>query len=654
MPFTRRTFLAQSAAAAALPRAAGPAALATEPPRRSLLAAPWPAAKLAGVLVPRPRWQPFPTAAGRPRWEALSTETREALVETGARQLGAEWRSLPATLFLEFVRNGNRSNYEAVYRVRRNRLRELVLAECAEGKDRFLDEIANGVWIVCEETFWGYPAHLSLQKRGFGLPDVTEPVIDLFAAETGALLAWTEYLLGAQLERVHPLVRERIAVEIERRILTPYRTRDDFWWLGLGPLGQARAMNNWNPWINSNCLSCALVFERDQVTRAQFAHKVLRSLDRFLDSYYDDGGCDEGPGYWDRAGGALFDNLELLHSASGGAIDFYAAPLIREIGSYIYRAHIAGPWFVNFADASARAMPAGDVVFRYGRRVADPRMQEFGAWAVQQSGRARPGGSDLLRALPALFDSGDLRGAPARPPLVRDVWLPGIQVMTARLREGSTEGLYIAAQGGHNAESHNHNDVGNFIVYAGGAPALIDVGPETYTAKTFSPQRYEIWTMQSAYHNLPTVNGVMQAAGRQFAAREVACRADDAAAEFSLDIAGAYPHEAGLVSWRRTLHLDRRANRVEVNDRYHFRSGGGRVALTLMTPREVRVERGRLGLGADVAVWFDAQALAPAVEQIRITDARLRPVWGERLYRVQLTAAELPAEGEFKLRIAQA
>ena len=41
-------------------------------------------------------------------------------------------------------------------------------------------------------------------------------------------------------------------------------------------------------------------------------HKILRSLDNFIDPYHDDGGCDEGPGYWSRAGGSLFDCLELL------------------------------------------------------------------------------------------------------------------------------------------------------------------------------------------------------------------------------------------------------------------------------------------------------------------------------------------------------
>src|SRR5512142_2657979 len=108
--------------------------------------------------------------------------------------------------------------------------------------------------------------------------------------------------------------------------------------------------------------------------------------------------------------------------------------------------------------------------------------------------------------------------------------------MAARRKEGSAEGLYLAAQGGHNAESHNHNDVGNFIVFAGGKPVVIDIGVETYTAKTFSARRYEIWTMQSAYHNLPTIGGAMQQAGREYQARDVRYQADDRAAEMSLDI----------------------------------------------------------------------------------------------------------------------
>ena len=125
-------------------------------------------------------------------------------MDAGQRELGAPWPALPATLFLEYARNGNRSRFERVRDVRRNRLRDLAVAECAEANGRFLDEIANGIWATCEETFWGVPAHLGMQKAGTGLPDAAEPIVDLFAAETSSLLAWIDYLLGPQLDKVSP------------------------------------------------------------------------------------------------------------------------------------------------------------------------------------------------------------------------------------------------------------------------------------------------------------------------------------------------------------------------------------------------------------------------------------------------------------------
>jgi hypothetical protein len=647
--FTRRMFVAQSAAfgTASVAQQSEPAKL---PPRRRLLENAWSESKLKAALAPREKWSPFPPARDRAGWEAVPSDAREALTAAGTEALDGTWPILPATLFLEFRRNGNRSRYEAVNNARRSRLRNLIMAECAEGKGRFVDEIANGVWTTCEETWWGFPAHMGLQRRGLGLPDTTEPTIDLFAAETGALLAWTEYLLGPELDKVDPLVSERIRLEIGRRILEPYRERIDFWWMGLNP-EVSRSMNNWNPWINSNCLTCALLLERDPGRRVQFVHKVLRSLDTFLDSYHDDGGCDEGPGYWGHAGGALFVNLDLLHSASAGTIDVYSVPLIQEIGRYIYRAHIFDNWYVNFADASARVNLSGDLVYRYGRAIRDPHMQALGAHAAKA--QSSVGRESIGRQLPALFNLAELRKAPASQPLVRDAWMPGIQVMAARVKQGSPAGLYLAAQGGHNAESHNHNDVGNFIVYSDGSPALIDVGVETYTAKTFSSRRYDIWTMQSAFHNVPTVNGVMQSAGRQFRARDIHYSTDDAGAEFSLDIAAAYPHDAGIEAWRRVLRLNRRTNAIEVSDSWQLRKPQNEILLTLMTPHPVRSEPGVLFIDkVRLKVTFDAP-LSAAVEEIRIEDGRLKPAWGAAVRRILLKAASVPARGENVLRIAQ-
>jgi len=647
---TRRAFVAASATAAT-----SLSSSSAQSAKRNLLTSRWTATTTTAALHPRERFHPFPTAAERGAWEALPADARAAFLEAGEKQLSSGWEVLPATLFLEYRRVGNRSRYEGVRNRRRGKLQDLVMAESIEGKGRFADEIANGVWLTCEESFWGVPAHMGAQKAGSGLPDVAEPIVDLFAAETASLLAWTLYLLEPKLAGVSPLIPRRIRLEIERRMLAPCLTRDDFGWMGF----HGRPVNNWNPWICSNWLTSALLVEADNQRRQAAVYKNIRCLDNFLNGYHDDGGCDEGPSYWGRAGASLFDCLELLYAATGGVLNVYQAPLVREIGRYICRAHIHNEWYTNFADAPARVFPNGDLVYRFGKRVEDENMMALGAFAAFHRDKRGLPGDSLGRQLPALFNLAALRQAPRSQPLLRDAWLPGIQVMAARLKQGSAEGLYLAAQGGHNAESHNHNDVGNFMVYANGRPAIIDVGVETYTAKTFSSQRYEIWTMQSAYHNCPTIDGVMQAPGRQYAASDVAYRADDRRADFRLNLAGAYPPQANLESWRRTLRLDRTRNEIELVDEYSLKKPAKQITLTLMTPCAVTQEGpGRLSLavaaGTSVRVVYDAAVFKPAVEEIRIEDGRLRSAWGERVYRILLKADNPPAQAKWTVRMVQA
>jgi hypothetical protein len=623
----------------------------------------YPQEKVARILTPREQWHPWPKWSERKAWNDLSEQVRKDLIANGEQHLRYDWPALPATLFLEYAREGNRSRYERDHFARRTALTDLVVAECLEGKGRFLDDIANGVWAICEESFWGVPAHVGAQKAGSGLPDFAEPIVDLFAAETGESLAWSYYLLGEQLDRVSPMIRKRIAYEIDRRILTPCLERDDFGWMGFS----GGRVNNWNPWCNSNWLAAALVVEPNEDRRVAAVAKILRSLDHFLDAYDNDGGCDEGPGYWSRAGGSLFDCLELLRSATNGAIDVYDRPLVQEIGRYIARVHVAGDYFVNFADASAKAGPPGELVYRYGKRIGDEQLAAFGAWCADRdrgdgSGFAGRGDYSVGRYLAAIFCTDEIEAARAEPAMVPDVWLNGIQVMTARSGEGTADGFFVAAKGGHNAESHNHNDVGNFIVYREGRPILIDLGVETYSRKTFSSQRYEIWTMQSAYHNLPTINGVMQSPGRQFAAHNVNYESDARHAQLRLDLAGAYPKEAGLKSWVRTVRLNRGKDIVVMED-YVLEQQAGEITLSLMTPCRVEARKEGQLLLTDMAaneprvavrVLYDAAKLEATMETIAIEDGRLRAVWSAQITRILLKADKPAMQNSWSLRIEPA
>ena len=619
--------------------------------------------RLEHLLQSRQDWHPFPRVDERAAWDGIPAALRRSLIEAGEDRLDFAWPHLPATRFLDFARTGDRARYQDLSFARRDALADLVLAECAEGQGRFLDDCVNGIWALCEETYWGVPAHVGVQKAGSGLPDVEEPTVDLFAAETGALLAWTLYLLHERLDTVSPRVRRRIEWEIRRRILDVLRVRIDFFWMGW--LG-GRRVNNWNPWICSNWLTCILAIEDDPETRAEDVFRVLRTVDNFIDAYPRDGGCDEGPNYWGRAGASLFENLELLYTATDGAVDVFGEPLIGEIGRFLHRAHIADSYYLNFADASALVEPEALLVHAYGSRIGDRDMQAFARWLADRQGIGRPGlhargqvrnrGSSLGRSLMAVFALDGVLDRPGQPPLPRDVWLPDIEVMTSRDAAGSRDGFYVAIKGGHNAESHNHNDIGNFVVYLNGRPLLVDAGVEDYTAETFGPNRYDIWTMQSDYHTLlPTIDGHQQLPGAQHRARRVACMAGADTASLSLEIAGAWGEDAGLDSWHRELMLHRDAG-IDVCDRWRFRAVPDSVQLSFLTPGRVELDGNTVRIAARNyrddrwsaagTVEFDAGQLTAMVETVPIADqVRMGPCWGTELYRVVFTLDRPAQEG---------
>lgn len=623
-------------------------------PSRALLAARHDPAFLRQHLLTSENYRPFLDASDRAAWAALPDTHRAALLAGGKAALTQPWPEISATLWLDFVRNGARKNFEAAYFGRRQQLISLLFAECVEGRGRFLDAIANAVWSLCEETSWCLPAHLFMQARGPGLPDVTEPVVDLFAAETAAVLAWTDYLLGPKLDGVHPGVRARLRLEVTRRVLTPCLTRDDFWWMGWQLAG--RPVNNWNPWCNSNWLACVLLLEGDPDRRVKAVHKILRSLDVFIDHQPADGGCDEGPAYWGRAGASLFDCLELLHTATGGNLDLYAEPLVRETARYVMKAHIAGDWLLNFADAQARGAAESLLIWRFGRRIGDETLAAYGAWQHQRKPTPWVGMiTSPGRLLANLFAAAAVESAPAAAPLLRDVWLPDLQVMVARDAGGTSDGFYLAAKGGHNEESHNHNDVGSLVVFLDGAPLLIDLGVETYAAKTFSPQRYEIWTMQSQWHNLPVVNGTQQEFGAVFAATCRHHQADATAAELRLDLTRAWPAAAAIDRWTRTFRLER-GQKIVITDDYVLRESRTPTAFHFITAAAPAVTapgilRLQTPIGAIAFLHYDAARMEAKIETRAITDPLLASSWGARVHRVRLTEQQAlsAARHEFRL-----
>lgn len=620
--------------------------------------------QLANKLLSKTDYRPYPDIEQRSEWEGLPAELRQSIIAEGEKYLDYPWPMLTASMYGEFLKNGNRSRYDVPYHLRRRAVTSLALAECVENKGRFLDDLVNGIWLISEESNWVISAHNRMsQHRHPSLTDMaSQPGIDLFAAETGNLFAWLHYLLKPALDQINPLIDERIVSELRHRILDPYLQRDDFWWMGFKE--REERLNNWTPWCTSNCLSAFLLVEEDAGKRLQAVQKAMESIDRFLSVHPAEGGCDEGPAYWNKAGGSLFDCLEQLYAATGGQFNLYKEPLIQNIGRYIYKVHIHDRYFLNFADGSHLITVEEDLVYRYGMRIGDETMMALGT-SVHQMLRAEGWKNmkflSFLRSVPAIFNYSTMENQNRLLTFQQDMWMDDIQVMAARETESSDRGLYLSMKGGHNKESHNHNDVGHFVVYADGLPVLIDAGVEQYTAKTFSAQRYDIWTMQSGYHNLPTVNGFMQKDGSEYRAVEVNYEAGADRSQLTLNLASAYLPEAGVASWIRCCRLIRSPQAVvELEEHFTFANPADcRFTLNFLTCCQPDIEaNGSIAFRrrgqAVLRMEYDAAVFTASVEIVALEDKKLRESWGECLYRIVLQPTEEKPFGGHTIRFRQA
>jgi hypothetical protein len=385
-------------------------------------------------------------------------------------------------------------------------------------------------------------------------------------------------------------------------------------------------------------------------------------LDAFVNPYPQDGGCDEGPGYWGAAAASLYDNLSMLNLATSNAFSYvYNDEKIKNMARFIYRAQISENYFLNFADADPQPGMAASMIYRFGKDIGDTSMMQFGAW-YRKPASGKVSRFHFFRGLFELFMQDEFEQSAKSLPLPADVWLPGIQVMIARDKQGSTDGLFVAAKGGHNDESHNHNDIGNYIVYYNGSPVLIDIGRGTYTRKTFSDKRYEIWYNCSDYHNTPTINGARQLPGMQYKAKNVAYNKGKAFAELSLDLAGAYASQSEANSWQRQIRLNRGKN-VVVKDVFTLKKAG-LITEHLMTcyPAEV-IKPGELvihckpknGTAKDLIIQYNARQLQPTVEKVPLTameDKGVQEKWGDNIYRINFSVITPKAADAIQFIIA--
>ena len=418
-----------------------------------------------------PDYRPFPPAKERTAWQGLPLRAKQRFLQAGEAALQTPIAPLPLSLWLDFTHTGRRTPWETAYFSRRARLCALVSAECVEHKGRFLDAIADTVWALCEESAWQLPAHNSYIRDTpqLPLPDTTRPIVDLFAAETGALLALTRYLLPDELDTAAPGTTVRMEQELDARILTPYFT-SHFWWMGNG----AEPMCNWTSWCTQNVLLTVFLLPTTQQQRQVAVKQAAYSLDCFLKDYGADGCCNEGAQYYRHAGLTLWGCLEILSNVAPQAFSpLFHEPKIKNIAEYICNVHVEGPYYLNFGDCSPLAGRCGAREYRFGQAVGSDALQALAAADFRADADPdhlqNPDGSthiNLWYRLTTAFAEEEMMTYSAAPRHHLTVWYPSV-------------GVYAARQGSW-AEAVQHYEK---AVEAGSAEALALLGDCLYQGR---------------------------------------------------------------------------------------------------------------------------------------------------------------------------
>lgn len=609
---------------------------------RNILQKEFVADSLRAYLVPGQKWVKYPAYADRTGWDNLFGQNKEKVIKNGEKFLNYEWKVVKASDYLEYERSGNRKVMENPFDANNQAIVQLLFAELAEGKGRFMDQLINGVFHSCEMTSWALSGHLVRQPDGRSLPAYDYDMIDLTAGDLGNMLSWVYYFMHESFDKINPEISRRLYHELDKRIMVPYLEDDSFWWMAVN-YKDGDMINNWNPWCNSNALMTFMLLENDTDRLAKAVMRSIESVDKFINYVHQDGACEEGPSYWGHASGKLLDYLVLLSDITGDRINIFDNPQIRNMGEYISRSYVGNGWVVNFADASAKGGGDPYLIFRYGKAIQSQELLAFAGYLNTGKGIGLKS-RDVYRILEAFQVDRELQQMkdPRKSPDY--TWYPDTEFYYARKGKA-----FFAAKGGYNDESHNHNDAGTFSLWVNDTPMLIDAGVGTYTRQTFSSERYTIWTMQSNYHNLPLVNGVPQKYGRKYKAKVL----DAANGRFSVDIAGAYPAEAKIKEWKRSYQV--KGNRLAIRDQFELTEASQPNQVNFLTWGEVQLEEGQVTIqvnGQKAVLKFDGKAFEAKKESIALTDPRLSNVWGKEIYRISLTAKQVADKGDYRFTVS--
>jgi hypothetical protein len=565
---------------------------------------------------------------------------RRSLQELSVADRDSPTPTLSQAAYREFYKSGGRAEFESAYFERRRRIARLAAsALLATGPNPWIPQLEREIRAVLDEFSWALPAHVNS-------PSGQDPAeIDTLAADTALLLAETAALLWSDLT---PDLASEIRWRLRWAFVENYLRRyDDFWW--------TRAGTHANAVCHAGVLAAAFVAADDPELLAPLVARAGELLGAYLDGFNSDGGCTEGPAYWQYGFGRFCLANEWLEARSGGQLSLaHGDPLVTEIGRYGVAVSLEGYHFVDFGDSPPTGAFAPSLLSQIAERfrIAEALpLAERNYLRLARSGfnlKGQHADLPLLARLLLRWPDELPDAPPPLPPL--DAYLPDLGVVVTRFRDERGHLWEFAAKGGNNAEYRNHNDCGTFLLHLDGLPIFPDFGQPTYPQDAIKEHRYQHLAARTSGHPLPLVNGAEQEAGRSFAARILTCESTEDHLEFTVELTGCYPESAGCGDLVRSFFLDKKRGRLRVRETFELAVHRSLETAVLTSSEVILRERSAEIVDGNLhaAIYPLEETEILTLEELEYRDATNRP---RSVSRIVLVPARLEGQKAFGYEI---
>ncbi|MDR1964242.1 MAG: hypothetical protein LBQ50_10720 [Planctomycetaceae bacterium] len=451
--------------------------------------------------------------AEREKWNALATSPVFKSVIADAEKLQKEPVPEPTEEdYMRFYETETKSyneinrDYENKFNQRRNRLFRLALAECFENKGRFIRDIEETVLVICMEPNWTIPWEDGDAKKFKGESRAIDHQIARTAWDLATLHYWLSKKLSADCrDLIRNSVQARVFSVFEEAILT-----DNY-----GLIGWANDAGHVNAMSHAAVVGAALALIDSADLRAKYIASAETNVEKFLQIFTRDGYFPDGAWAWNEGYGSFILLAEILYQATGGRIDMFKRPNIKETALYGPRMEITPGVYESFGNRwrgdRPQLFPTAFVSkrFQMGLTEIENRDPFFGIG---------PGHLYMvgIYCFPnSATEQKGLASGTEIPPLETfrsEFPLNGVMILRTGKKEQNQIGVQL--KGGNNDERNNHSDVGTYIVALGGGAPLCDIGARYNRRGLVIKDPMESNLVNSFGHPVPRIDEKLQKNGK--------------------------------------------------------------------------------------------------------------------------------------------